>query len=427
MQGNSDACLTAAANRATFAEPPRECGSLGYGLLLLFLVFLYSNVALLMPSLEPFRPMLLLAGAAWVAAATEIVLSGRGLLLVWPESYLLLALLAAAGLSSFSALWMRQAVEATADLAKMVAIYFLIVNTVVNEKRLRGVLWSMTLGGLIPTAATLWNYSRGIVQEEGRAAWLGIFGNPNELAYSLAILVPLAIAVSARHAFPVRMMGWGMVALYTVVIFLTYSRGGLVGLLVVLVFLGIRGRSRLTPVVAIVLIASALVFVGAYWNRSEGFSDLESDLSFQQRIATIRAGFEMFLDRPGLGVGLGCFIVAWPLYAPKDLYTRGWLVNHNTLLQVLSETGLAGTIPFVLLFVAALVNSRKLTKVLREKRPHLAAVSGSLEISLYGFLACGLSGGFAVTWFPYILLGLMSSVRASICASSELVPTQGEK
>ena len=33
-----------------------------------------------------------------------------------------------------------------------------------------------------------------------------------------------------------------------------------------------------------------------------------------------------------------------------------------------------------------------------------------LEIALWGFLVCGMSGGFAFTWYPYLLLGLISAL-----------------
>ena len=73
----------------------------------------------------------------------------------------------------------------------MTLVYFFIVNCANTERRLRGVMWTMVIGGLFPAAGTLKNYLHGNLVE-GRAAWVGIFANPNELAYSLVILLPLA-------------------------------------------------------------------------------------------------------------------------------------------------------------------------------------------------------------------------------------------
>jgi hypothetical protein len=38
-------------------------------------------------------------------------------------------------------------------------------------------------------------------------------------------------------------------------------------------------------------------------------------------------------------------------------------------------------------------------------------LGAGLEIALWGFVVCGLSGGYLLTWFPYILLGLASSAK----------------
>ena len=73
----------------------------------------------------------------------------------------------------------------------MVLTFFFLLNCANTERRLRGVMWIMVIGGLFPALGTLKNYLTGNMYE-GRAAWVGIFANPNEVAYALVILVPLA-------------------------------------------------------------------------------------------------------------------------------------------------------------------------------------------------------------------------------------------
>jgi O-antigen ligase len=141
-----------------------------------------------------------------------------------------------------------------------------------------------------------------------------------------------------------------------------------------------------------------------YWSRGEGFSQLNADVSFQQRIATSQAGVNMFLDHPLTGVGLSCSVVAWPLYAPAGLYTRGALVSHNTVIQLLSETGIVGFVPFALFFFFGLRAARALSKT-----PETATLGAGIEVALWGVLVCGMSGGYVLTWFPYVLLGLASA------------------
>jgi O-antigen ligase len=143
---------------------------------------------------------------------------------------------------------------------------------------------------------------------------------------------------------------------------------------------------------------------GRYWSRGEDFSHLDSDISFQQRIATSQAGWGMFMDHPLTGVGLGCSVIAWPLYAPEGLYTRGALVTHNTVIQVFGETGLLGAIPFLLFLALGISRARRVAR-----QPDTRNAGIALEASLWGLVACGMSGGYVLTWFPYLLLGLTSA------------------
>jgi O-antigen ligase len=94
------------------------------------------------------------------------------------------------------------------------------------------------------------------------------------------------------------------------------------------------------------------------------------------------------------------------LYAPQGLYTRGALVTHNTFIQALSETGILGFVPFVLLIGVGLYQMRKLA--LGTTHTHLGA---AVEVSLWGLVFCGMSGGYVLTWFPYLLLGLAAAAR----------------
>ena len=153
---------------------------------------------------------------------------------------------------------------------------------------------------------------------------------------------------------------------------------------------------------------------GRYWTRSEDFSHVGDDLSFQQRIATSQVGLDMFVDHPWLGVGLGCSVIAWPLYAPQGLYTTGALVTHNTVIQVLGETGILGGVPFLLLIGVALYHARRLVR--DSSRQNLGI---AIETAMWGFVVCGMSGGYVLTWFPYLLVGLTATAWSLAPAALE--------
>jgi O-antigen ligase len=202
---------------------------------------------------------------------------------------------------------------------------------------------------------------------------------------------------------------FGISLVYVAAIFVTFSRGGAIGLIGVLALYAWRKKSVWLHGLMVLLVFGGLILAGRNWTRNENFSNLNGDLSFQQRFATSEAGLAMFADHPLLGVGLGCSMIAWPLYAPEDLYTRTALVTHNTFIQPLSETGILGFIPFILFIGFGIYYARKLA--LASPGTSVNYLGAGLEIALWGFVVCGLSGGYALSWFPYILVALVSATR----------------
>jgi O-antigen ligase len=151
----------------------------------------------------------------------------------------------------------------------------------------------------------------------------------------------------------------------------------------------------------------ALFVGGLYWNRNQGFKDISKDTTFNQRIATIQAGIRMFEAHPLLGVGPGCSIVAYPLYVPAESHCgcQLQLVIHNSFIQTLSELGVFGFLAFTLFVGWSLWDARKM------QAGSMAPYAGALEVALWGYVVSSLSGGFAYSWWPYILIGLVVAAK----------------
>ena len=377
-----------------------------YWLLLAFIFLLYLNVPIVMPAVEVVHPAKLVGGVALVAIFAETMFGRRRFSFSLPEGGWLLGFLAIATVSCLTALWPRHAVEKVSDLMKMALIYFFVANSVVSARQLRGVMWTMIFGGLVPAAGVLRNYLHGNIIE-GRTAWVGIFENPNDLAYSLVILVPLAAFLAARSGWLARMFLLATILFYSAAVFVTFSRGGLIGLAAVIALYAWRQRSIVVRSLIVLTLTAGLILATRYWTRGEDFSDLQSDNSFQLRLATSEAGVAMFSDHPLLGVGPGCSLIAWPLYAPTGIYARGALITHNTFIEALSETGIIGFICFMAFLGLAIRHAHKLAR--REPSGEIAKLAAGLEIALWGFAVCGLSNGNVYTWFLYILVGLVSA------------------
>jgi len=391
-----------------------------YWLLLAFLLLLFANTPFVFPALEVVHPAKLVAGATLLALLLEILGGKRKPAFPWPEGGWLIAFLVAAALSCLTALWPGYAVEAVSDLVKMILVFLVLAISVNTERAFRGVMWVLVAGGLFPALGTLRNYQQGNMFE-GRASWVGIFSNPNEVAYCLVVLLPFVAYLASVHRWLARSVLLVISICYLGAIFVTFSRGGVLGVVAIAVLYAWRKRSVALRVSLAAILVGGFLVAGKYWARNEGFSQLDNDVSLQQRMLTYEAGLKMFTDHPVLGVGLKCSVVAWPLYAPPGIYAKKALVTHNTLVQAFGETGMLGGLCFVLLTASALYQARRLA---------LYGSSGNrgiaVEVALWGFVVCGMSGGYVMTWFPYILFGVGVAARR-ICAIEDVPVKAPEK
>jgi O-antigen ligase len=380
-----------------------------FKLLLLFLLTLYSNIAgVYKDQLDAYRPALVIAVTALFMMVVELCQHRQGFRLMWPQGAMLIAFLGVCAVSSVGAIYVRHSVEQTSDFAKIVLVYLLLENVITSERRLRNVFLTMVIGGVFPAIGTIYNYRSGILFESSRAGWRGIFRNPNDDAYALIVLIPLVLALANKSGRLMRIALWSLIPIYLIAIFLTFSRGGLIGLFAMLALMGWKQKSIIIKTGMIAVLLIGLLLIAMFWNRDTGnFRNIETDTTVRQRLATFRAGGLMFMHNPLLGVGPGDSMVAYPLYVPKEAHCgcQDQLVVHNSFIQILAETGIFGFVPFMIFIVASLYQAWSL-----EKGP-ISTYALALELALVGFVVCSLSGGFAYTWWPYLLAGMTASAK----------------
>jgi O-antigen ligase len=403
----------AAAPAADSGEGPK----IAFKLLIVFLLVLYSNVSIIF-ALDAFRPALVIAVSALVMMVIELGQLRQSFKLMWPQSAMVLAFFGACIISTPMAFWVSHALDQTIDVGKILLVYLLLENVITSEDRLRKIMLTLVVGGIFPAIGTIVHYKQGILVEHSRAAWRGIFGNPNEVAYALVILVPIALMLASRSSWFLRFALWGVIAVYMLAIFLTFSRGGLMALFAVLGLLGWKQKSVVIKAAVAAAIVGGLVVIGMFWTRSSGgFSNIKQDGSVQERMVTLEAGMRMFMKNPLLGVGPGDSSVAYALYAGRDANCgcHDQLVVHNAYIQALAEVGLAGAIPFVVfLFVS-------LYQAWRMESGSIGHYAMALELAMWGLILCCMSGGFIYTWWPYILVGLIAAAKRISASRTEPV------
>src|SRR5262252_3134185 len=240
---------------------------IAFKLLIAFLLILYSNVSVIF-SLDAYRPALVIAVAALGMMVIELGQLRQSFKLMWPQSAMVLAFFGACIISTPMAFWVSHALDQTIDVGKILLVYLLLENVITSEQRLQVVMFTLVIGGIFPAVGTISHYKEGILVEHSRAAWRGIFGNPNEVAYALVILVPIALMLASRSRWLLRIALWGVIASYMLAIFLTFSRGGLMALFAVLGLVGWKQKSVVIKAAVAATIVGNLVVIGMFWTRS---------------------------------------------------------------------------------------------------------------------------------------------------------------
>jgi hypothetical protein len=304
-----------------------------------------------------------------------------------------------------------------------VLIVWIVLTIIRTPSQLRLVMWSLLAGAALLVFAAVVQLVSGF--DLGGLSSLGIeisatdmsirLDGPvridsNVFAQLLVIVVPLGLSLawsSSRRA--IAGLALGAVALTCVTAIWTFSRGGFVGLVVVLAgatLLQHRSRVRVASI-GLVLLVVLLGAPGMFWQRlgfavgnlatvatghtpaldaprsppPTGLQDQPGqsansvmaaaiatlritgtgrgrmDDSVFDRSSLARVGVQIAIDHPITGVGKGNYLAAYPRYAQRidpslpDIP----LGPHDMLIQIAAETGVLGLAAFIGLICAAVI------------------------------------------------------------------------
>lgn len=321
--------------------------------------------------------------------------------LVWP--LLALWLLACAQVIVPGRSFDLQATKESAIKLLALLIYFVVAAHFLRSAQRRRVLW-LTLTVLGASVALF-----AIVQKltyNGKLYWLrpvsiyvapfGPFANYNHFAGMMELLLPLpfAYALFARSEAGQRALCLFAVVVMAAALFYSLSRGGMLAFgvqLAVLLWLTWRGqadepgekagRNRLW------LAGGVLVLIGVFalwidydrllW-RFQSIRQGAHEYSVVTRLIYWRAAWQMFLDHPVTGVGLGAFPAVYPHYGHASAKLERLEKAHNDYLQLLTDAGALGGL-ILLWFVIELLRQlrRQAQQVDQLHSPERALLIGS--------------------------------------------------
>ena len=311
--------------------------------------------------------------------------------------------------------------EALLMLLKLAALYGLALQVFDTEARARQIvawllLFSVGLALLAQwgAAAGWWTYA--LETGEGfRAAAVGNFGDPNDLALILVMAVPLALSTLLDgRDFLARIGGALALAVLLVTIQTTHSRGGELALGTALVAYFARrwGRRGL-------LLGGAALLVGLLLLRPERLLalDLARDPSTQGRIDAWIAAFWMVRQDPLFGVGVLQFL------------EHHWQTAHNSYLLTLAETGIPGSLLWLGIFLYAATATQQARAALRDhpRARTLLPPLNAIEAAIVGFAVGGffLSRAYLAALYLYLAVWTALAHAALAAAGAKPPPLDG--
>ncbi len=392
----------------------RNGHALTYLGLYLFSVMVFFRPYELMPSLS-----FLSATAVYFAVATLLIyvptqLATEGNLTTFPtEIKCILALTAIALVTMPIAKSPGTAWEEFNDpFIKVVLMFIVMVNVLRTRERLMGLMW-LSLGmGLYLSYTALGMYWRGELNTEGYRVAVeigGMFGNPNEMALHLVMMTPIAFCLGlAAKSNVMRFVYFAMTALFIGANFVTYSRGGFLGLLAaagVLAWkLGRKSRLYVSLVSAFAGILIMLLAPGNYGLRmlSIFIPGLDPVGSSDQRKELLERSIIVTLRNPW-GIGIGNF----PIVGVRNL------VSHNSFTQVSSELGILGLAAYLIFMISPFRKLGAIERMIFKEGEHewFYYLSIGLQASIVSYLVSSFFASVAYNWFIYYLIAYAVAFR----------------
>jgi putative inorganic carbon (HCO3(-)) transporter len=282
------------------------------------------------------------------------------------------------------------------NMSKVILFYFVAILTIDNKKKCHFLVWAMLFSAILLIYWGNMQYFQGNMMGEhytlmgpGSLTHMSVYVDENCFAMFFVMAIPYLYFMGRYYETKaLKCFLWLNIPFAWHCIFLTASRGGLLGLSIVTLYIAIRSKSKILLLAIPVVLIIAFIYQSGPVIKLRGQSALnvEQDVSAQSRFDSWEVGVKMMIDHPVTGVGIGNFLGAYPQYANTQPH-----VAHNTIIQFGAESGVGAALMYLFLCSALFLtffNYRKLEALNID--PFLLAVKESLTGSLAGFFVCAL-------------------------------------
>lgn len=262
--------------------------------------------------------------------------------------------------------------------------YFLTFLAGVTLMRSRPEVSAMAWTIVLAQGLVGWEMNLSYVRGFNQAREVGLLGDNNTFAVSLVAVIGPALFLSLfAQSLWKKALAFACSALILHTVLLTFSRGGILSLMVAGAAIFLVMPKRPGYLVAMVLVAALAVRltgpqVLARFQTTFATAD-ERDYSAQSRIDLWRDCYHVMLANPLTGIGPR----HWPIVAESYGWPKG-KAAHTFWLEVGAEVGIPGMLSLIVFFVSSLWCAWRLSR--RRDDPWLACMGGYAFTGLVGFM-----------------------------------------
>jgi O-antigen ligase len=395
----------------------RNPDGLAFGLLYLLTILLYFNPSELIPATERFPLAGIVAIIAPLAYAYAQFKLGRSIIAWTLEVKMVFVMLSLAVLfTPIATSWADSAAALQSLFIKAALILILITGLVQTRARLRSIIRLSVICGIWPAILAIRNYATGARMAGGA---LEIFSDPNDLALTLNLTIPLAVTlarISARYA---RQFYIACALTMAAGVITTFSRSGFITLVALTALMiwkfgsGKRSRSSLAGLMAPIIL---IIFLsGAYHTRLRSVFDQNSGASGsgQQRSEMLKRGIDLAIRHSMIGLGMGNFHIHSVQGGANERDREK--VAYNAYLEIAAELSGIGLLAYLILILAPLLGlspiEREMRTISARKDLEARALSVGLQAALIAYIINSFFISSQYLWHLYFAAGLAVAWR----------------
>jgi len=356
-----------------------------------------------------------------------------------PVRYLIILFISTLTFSLSTAINLERSLQVLVFMFLMFIVYLATTFIVSNKKVLIYVLYGLIFGAIFQGALGLFQFAGDAVgisstitllkegYDKSTFGFARVQGTAIEpLYFANYILIPFFLSVilllrGQSGKLMNKIIFYALSGVLMINFILAISRGAYIAMAATILIMIIsqyklilRAKAILTTLVIVLLVSvgSYLALVKSEPRAIDEFvghlmiNDATEGESVVSRVNASQEAYEIFLDHPTFGAGLGNY---GPIVQndPPRVPDSGWFIVNNEYMELLAENGVVGLLMFLVLLV--FVFARALLGIKKETDQFVKAVLIGLTLALFGVLVQYLTFSTLYIFHIWFLIGLISA------------------